>query len=243
MWLFALYGLVAFLRGDPLRAVHAQSAPAASSPAAASASTASAAASAALPSVVHYQGDLRDNAGQLLEGAYALTFGIYDAPVGVGYWQEPHDNVVVRGGHFSVLLGDTKPLTADRFSAPDRYVGLTVGGDSEMIPRQRFAIVPYAFWAGAAAMADYATTANNADQLDGKHAAELAPPGTIVAFAGSTLPAGWLWCDGAARVSDTVSVLFAAVGTTWGAGDGSTTFNLPDLRAGGCPWALDRGLV
>lgn len=58
----------------------------------------------------------------------------------------------------------------------------------------------------------------------------LIPPGTIWPFGGSTIPSGWLDCDGSAVSRTTYADLFAALGTTWGAGDGSTTFNLPDLR-------------
>lgn len=58
------------------------------------------------------------------------------------------------------------------------------------------------------------------------------PPriGFIKTFAGTTPPEGTLLCDGSAVSRDTYSELFAAIGTTWGEGDGSTTFNLPDLR-------------
>lgn len=62
--------------------------------------------------------------------------------------------------------------------------------------------------------------------------------GEIVAFAGSTLPTGWLWCDGSAINRSTFATLFAALGTAFGAGDGSTTFNLPDLR-GRAPFGKD----
>lgn len=56
------------------------------------------------------------------------------------------------------------------------------------------------------------------------------PAGTVVAFAGASAPTGWLVCSGAAVSRTTYAALFAAIGTTHGAGDGSTTFNLPDLR-------------
>ena len=56
------------------------------------------------------------------------------------------------------------------------------------------------------------------------------PVGTVIDFAGSTNPSGYLTCDGTAISRSTYSDLFAAIGTTWGSGDGSTTFNLPDLR-------------
>lgn len=55
-------------------------------------------------------------------------------------------------------------------------------------------------------------------------------PGTIAPFAGPTPPTGWLGCDGAAISRTTYAALFAAIGSTWGAGDGSTTFNVPDFR-------------
>jgi microcystin-dependent protein len=56
------------------------------------------------------------------------------------------------------------------------------------------------------------------------------PAGTIILFAGSSPPAGYLACDGSAVSRTTYANLFAAIGTAWGAGDGSTTFNVPDLR-------------
>lgn len=54
--------------------------------------------------------------------------------------------------------------------------------------------------------------------------------GQLVESAGTTVPAGFLACDGAAVSRTTYSALFAFIGTTWGVGDGSTTFNVPDLR-------------
>jgi microcystin-dependent protein len=56
------------------------------------------------------------------------------------------------------------------------------------------------------------------------------PAGTLVPFAGATAPNEWLLCYGQAISRATYAALFAAIGTAWGAGDGSTTFNLPDLR-------------
>jgi microcystin-dependent protein len=56
------------------------------------------------------------------------------------------------------------------------------------------------------------------------------PAGTVISFAGSTAPEGWMICDGAAISRTNYAGLFAAIGEAWGSGDGSTTFNLPDLR-------------
>lgn len=57
-----------------------------------------------------------------------------------------------------------------------------------------------------------------------------APAGTIEAFAGTTAPTGWLLCGGQAISRTTYANLFTIIGTTYGVGDGSTTFNIPDLR-------------
>ena len=55
------------------------------------------------------------------------------------------------------------------------------------------------------------------------------PTGSYIQFAGSQAPAGFLVCNGGAISRTTYSALFAVIGTTYGSGDGSTTFNLPDL--------------
>lgn len=60
----------------------------------------------------------------------------------------------------------------------------------------------------------------------------LMPPGSIIAWGGkhSTIPVGYLFCDGSAHSRTTYSALFAALGTIHGSGDGSTTFNVPNLK-------------
>ena len=73
---------------------------------------------------------------------------------------------------------------------------------------------------GAFAMAQ----SDPVDQLSG------GPPGAIVAYAGPTPPPGWLLADGSDVSRLQYAALFEAIGTTYGAGNGSTTFNLPDLR-------------
>mgnify|MGYP000397329044 FL=1 len=56
------------------------------------------------------------------------------------------------------------------------------------------------------------------------------PAGSIIQWASSTIPTNWLLADGTAVSRSTYASLFAAIGTQYGTGDGSTTFNLPDLR-------------
>jgi microcystin-dependent protein len=58
----------------------------------------------------------------------------------------------------------------------------------------------------------------------------MCPVGMLAPFAGSSAPDGWLLCAGQAVSRSTYAALFAVVSTTYGSGDGSTTFNLPDLR-------------
>ena len=57
----------------------------------------------------------------------------------------------------------------------------------------------------------------------------LVPIGCVQAYAGNTLPNGWLLCDGSAVSRTTYAKLFSVIGTTYGSGNGSTTFNLPNL--------------
>lgn len=56
------------------------------------------------------------------------------------------------------------------------------------------------------------------------------PAGSVMDYAGATAPSGWLLCAGQAVSRSTYADLFTAISTTYGVGDGSTTFNLPDLR-------------
>lgn len=58
----------------------------------------------------------------------------------------------------------------------------------------------------------------------------LVPPGSVVAYIASSAPGGWLLCDGSAISRTTYSILFGIIGTTYGVGNGTTTFNLPDMR-------------
>lgn len=63
------------------------------------------------------------------------------------------------------------------------------------------------------------------------YAAGSVPPGSIQQFATNIMPQGWLLCDGAAVSRTTYMRLFNAIGTTWGVGDGTSTFNVPLIAA------------
>jgi microcystin-dependent protein len=75
------------------------------------------------------------------------------------------------------------------------------------LPRQAINAVPYAIFA------------NNG-----------VPPGSVMAFMGTTVPNGWLLCDGSAVSRSGYAALYAVITNSSGAGNGSTTFNLPDMR-------------
>jgi microcystin-dependent protein len=68
------------------------------------------------------------------------------------------------------------------------------------------------------------------DGVTAKNASNGCPAGAVLSFARNTPPPGWLECNGAEVSRSMYENLFLAIGITWGAGDGSTTFKLPDLR-------------
>ncbi len=74
------------------------------------------------------------------------------------------------------------------------------------------------------------TNMNQMQNLIHNEITSLNPVGIISTYAGSTAPTGWLICDGSAVSRTTYADLFSAIGTTYGTGDGSTTFNLPNLK-------------
>lgn len=82
---------------------------------------------------------------------------------------------------------------------------------------------------GGTAIAPTVPGLANKSDISHTHA-DVSPAGMVSQFAGSSAPTGWLLCDGTAVSRTTYSSLFTAIGTTYGAGDGSTTFNLPNLK-------------
>jgi microcystin-dependent protein len=76
------------------------------------------------------------------------------------------------------------------------------------------------------------TSTNNIRIHDGSTGggAEIIPSGTIVGYGAASAPTGWLLCDDSAVSRSTYARLFAVIGTGYGVGDGSSTFNVPDLR-------------
>jgi microcystin-dependent protein len=98
-----------------------------------------------------------------------------------------------------------------------------MASDSSVRPPSQQSVKAYVDSQNAASLV---TAAANASASD----ATYLPPGVIVSCAAPTAPTGWLFCYGQAVSRTSFGPLFSAIGTIYGAGDGSTTFNLPDLR-------------
>lgn len=88
-------------------------------------------------------------------------------------------------------------------------------------------VIGRANWSGSGSFTLYQPVGKSIKDIYGRG---QIPAGTVSAFAGATAPDGYLVCNGGAISRTIFSDLFAAVGTTYGAGNGTTTFNIPDLR-------------
>jgi hypothetical protein len=100
-----------------------------------------------VPPVMNYHGILRDPEGKPMSGAFKMTFRIYNdvaAPVTSALWMETHEAVTVRDGNFNALLGNNVALSTALFNTADAFIGVQVDPYDEMVPRQRFAMTPYA---------------------------------------------------------------------------------------------------
>ncbi len=109
----------------------------------------SADASAAVPQNLVQQGRLLDTVGSPAIGTVTITFRIYDDASGSNIlWQETQV-IALDDGYFSATLGNVTALGADVFEDGEvRWLGMQVGADSEMTPRQEIQSVPYALFAG-----------------------------------------------------------------------------------------------
>ena len=101
----------------------------------------------AIPQLINYQGQLTAPDGTSLDTTVSITFRILDAPAGgTNLWTETHPLVTVTGGLFHVKLGSVTPLS-DLFAA-NRWLGITVGNNTEMVPRQQIVSVAHAYRVG-----------------------------------------------------------------------------------------------
>lgn len=104
----------------------------------------------AVPMMTNYQGYLEDVQGQPLEATVKMTFALYDKPAGgTPLWTETHNAVTVTGGVFSVVLGSVVKFDAKAIQG-ERYLGVALGNDTEMKPRQALVSTAFAIRAGVA---------------------------------------------------------------------------------------------
>lgn len=153
-----------------------------------------------VPPYLNYQGILRDAEGKPMSGVHKLTFRIYNdvtAPLPEALWMEEHNEVTVRDGQFSVLLGNNKPVPPELFSGPDMFIGVTVAPLDEMVPRQRFASAPYAMYADHAA----ALTAPNGSST---HVVQVDATGRV--GVGTTSPQAQLHATASTAISTALQV-------------------------------------
>lgn len=160
--------------------------------------------SASIPQLINYNGTLTDTGGTPVpDGNYDVTFKIYDASTaGTVLWTETWNTstsqVIVSGGNFNAMLGAHNPIPLSFFSDHSvAYLGVTVGTDSEMMPRQKITSVGYAF------------AAENG-----------VPKGGIMMWSGAInqIPTGWALCDGTNGTPNLKNRFIAGAGDTYTVG-------------------------
>lgn len=110
---------------------------------------------ALVPPAITQQGRILDSEGNAVDGTVTIVFTLYDDPSaseeGNILWEESQD-ITLDEGYFSTRLGElgANPFPDDAFDGSVRYLGVKVGGDDEMTPRQEIASVPYALIANDA---------------------------------------------------------------------------------------------
>ena len=139
-------------------------------------------------------------------------------------------------GFLEVKTNDTKTAAEQVFIADTTGLMYMRHGDitSEEVGDETVYSVTWETWSSALASETYVQTevnigVNSANGYTDTLASILVPTGCVQAFAGSTTPNGWLLCDGSAVSRTDYAELYFVIGDTYGSGDGSTTFNLPNL--------------
>ena len=181
----------------------------------------------AAPNYVSYQGTacLASDGVTPVTGAADVEFRLYaneTDEAALAVWGEVHEDTRFINGVFNVFMGGgeamdgvPKGALADVFKSAPLWLGIRIGLDAEMTARQRITSVPYAL------------TATHAETT-----AHGVPAGTIVMFAGTAPPAGWVLCSGQALDSvanPEYAALWHAIQNRWGGADASS-FNVPDLQ-------------
>jgi microcystin-dependent protein len=177
-----------------------------------------------LTNTLTYTGTLLNN-GQADNGTHFVIAKVFDGTGDGGVTatqacQTTTGTVTAANGRFTIALDPS--CVAAVHASPNLSIDLTIDGID--VGSSPLTAVPYAVEADTASK--YAP---------GSQIASLVPPGTVVAYAGVVSamvapPPGWLLCDGSTKSRGVYANLFTSIGTTAGAGDGATTFNLPNYQ-------------
>jgi microcystin-dependent protein len=164
-----------------------------------------------VPNTLNYQGTLYDNTAQPVNGLKDMTVSLYDvASGGTAFWTEVQPGIIVKNGNFSLLLGKTPNLINQAYLTGITYIGIKVGSDPEMVPRQQFTSVAYALKSG--------------DSGGG------VPIGAIIMWSGAInlIPAGWTLCDGTNGTPNLRDQFIVGAGSKYsvGASGGEATHTL-----------------
>ena len=171
----------------------------------------------------NYQAVVRNAEGMLLANSeVGLRISLYPGQqAATPTWVETHTAQTDTSGSFGITVGHG---VRDNSSTVTNYADIDFSSAYywmriEIMEGNDYREVSYAQLPSS----PYAEVAHNAT---------LFPAGMIMAFAGpaENIPAGWLLCDGTEVSRTTYSNLYDAIGVSWGTGDNTTTFNLPDLR-------------
>jgi|GEM_PF-4425499 len=158
---------------------------------------------AQVPSVIYYQGNLANAAGAPVNTNQNMRFSIWKSLAGTGaadkLWEETQNNVVVKNGLFSVLLGSITPIPATAFAVSPCYLEIVINNET-LTPRQQIGSVPYAYYAGAVSGSNVFPASGNVGigttspsaKLDVNGNINLTSAGATVRFSGNNDWRGYL---------------------------------------------------
>jgi len=210
------------------------------------------------PQLLNYQGIARNGNSVLANTFVKLRFTIHDGTAsGTIVYQETQAAIPTNAyGLFTAQIGsgtvNSGTFIAINWGTGAKYLQVEMdpsnGSTFTDLGTTQLLSVPYAMYAEKANVPGVAgpagatgptgptgqqgiagvTGATGPQGVAGVDAAS--PTGSIIAYGGNTPPNGWLLCNGSTVSRTTYTDLFVAISTNWGSGNGTTTFNLPDLR-------------
>ena len=145
-------------------------------------------ASADVPKILHYQGILSDTAGNpvhcLTDGScvdsYSMTVRLYAAADGGNaLFEQSEENVEISHGVFEITLGEPAPITLDVVAGSELFLGLSINGGTELMPRLRVASSAFALKAQHAVSATTADKAADSDTLGGYSPEDFLTPSEV----------------------------------------------------------------